>query len=197
MSVSIIVAQQCNVFYKSFDVQVSDIPYESLFCADPKHDSYVTIVENEVFNLPKHFWHDIASAEGGLPCKFACREGCALPPKRSIDLLVACCPCQPHSKLARRSSAVPEDHPLFYTMFGASGSIISFSKATLPLVIISENVYGMMETAKKGRFRDVTPAAAFIQEMIAIRDEDNNVWFTEHALLDVDAEVFAEAGRRR
>ena len=186
------------MFYKSFDVQVSDIPYESLLCADPKEDSYITVVENEVFNLPKHFWVNVAAAEGGLPCKFNCPEGCELPPKKFIDMLVACCPCQPHSKLARRTTAVPEEHNLFYTMYGASGSIISFSKATLPLVVVSENVYGMMEKAKRGMFRDITPAAVFIREMRAIRDEDDDMlWFSDHALLDLDAGIFAEAGRRR
>ena len=90
-----------------------------------------------------------------------------------------------------------ESHELYYTIFGSTGSLISFSKAMLPHVLVSENVCGTLETRHTGRYRDTPPIQDIVAQLMAIVDETGEPWFVEHAVLRCNAGVFVQRERPR
>ena len=119
-----------------------------------------------------------------------------MPPPKTIDVLVGCAPCQPFSKLSRRTGP-PESHELYYTIFGTTGSLISFTKATLPHVLVSENVCGTLETRHTGRYRDTPPIQDIVAQLMASVDETGELWFVEHIVLRCNAGAFVQQKRPR
>ena len=177
-------------------LQVCDINYENCFCCDPKSDSYCTVVENEVYHLPLHFWNYIEDIEKNVQCRFGCLLKCAPPAPKELDMLIACAPCQPYSKLAR-SKKLPEEHPLHYTIFGEEGSVCSFSAKYLPHLVVSENVLGILEKKGRGLYRDHRPADKFVERMMSIVCDKGEKWFIDVECVEADSFCFVPQGRPR
>ena len=170
--------------------------YENCFCCDPKNDSYIVVVENEVFHLPQHFWKTIEEAENNAGFQFNCKAGFQLPGPKELDILIACAPCQPYSKLAR-SKKLPEEHPLHYTIFGEEGSVCSFSAKYLPHLVVSENVLGILEKKGRGLYRDHRPADKFVERMMSIVCDKGEKWFIDVECVEADSFCFVPQGRPR
>ena len=140
--------------------------------ADPKWESLAFVQANG--GMAEHIFDTVADAEDARrPNHVSCKiepghESCSTPAPKTIEVLVACAPCQPYSKLSR-STACPTTHNLYYTIHGDTGGRISFCTAFLPLAVVSENVLGLLQ-CRAGRYRDHPPVEHIVQRMMVIRD---------------------------
>jgi len=163
--------------------------------ADPKWESYRFIEAND--GLATHFYATIADAEcGSCMLKESGHGHCVLPEPKTLDVLIGCAPCQPYSKLSR-STACPTTHKLYHTMHGDNGSLISFTKQTLPIVVISENVTGTLQCRNNGQYRDSPPSDHIVQRFMAIKDENDDNWFVDFVVLKTCASSFVKQKRPR
>ena len=147
------------------------------------------------------FWLCVLSicckAEDGRPCKIHPEsDSCKLPAEGVVDVLVACAPCQPYTKL-RNGCGVADcrDHPGYSVMFSETGSVISLTGKILPAVFISEQVRGFDKPYDKNS--TTSPKTDFVDQVMGIRRRSGALHFSAWACAAMDSKMFVHGSRPR
>ena len=165
--------------------------------ADIKSES-MTWVDNNFGEQCGCFWESISDAEDGKQCrrhKGRTTITCTLPQPGEVDMCVLCGPCQSVSRCKR--GGLPEEHPLFGVLVDEHGSICSVVRKIRPKCVVSENVLGLNDTRKKGRFVEQSPLEEILYIFYQVADDDGNRWFIDHVVLHSDIRVWMKGSRPR
>jgi site-specific DNA-cytosine methylase len=150
-------------------------------CIDIKACQYVSIASRE------------AEAEKGC-LHHPGEHSCALRPPSSVDIWLACPPCQPYSGM-RSAGGAAEDHEGFKVCFGETGSVISHLKLLLPSVFVAEQVEGFAKPRKN--LHGISPKEAFCTQVLGIQRPDGARHFVGYMVLDMNSSYFLEGSRPR
>ena len=138
--------------------------------------------------------HASSQAEQSKPCSIhPSSESCTMAPDGSVDVYIACAPCQPYSGLRADDTPVHE-HIGFGVLFGREGSVLSQVRRLLPLVFVTEQVT-RFNVCPKGASE--SPKDAFVREALAITRPDGSPHFSSYVMFCMDSGLFLEGSRPR
>ena len=122
--------------------------------------------------------------------------GCSLPPPLTLDIVVACPPCQPYSENSnKRKSESPKKHKLFPTWYGDSGSVATMTAKLLPHRLFTENVGGAYMSF--GKADPATAVGEFEAALRSIQRPDGQDHFEGVAVVGLNAKNFCSHNRYR
>ena len=133
-------------------------------------------------------------------CSSSCRRHpgghCALPAPLTVDLFVACAPCNPYSVArAERQVSHPTLHKEYDVLFGDSGSVVATLKLVLPFRWVSESVEGFGQAYSP---TDCNTGLADLENSIfEIRRPDGEQHFVGFGVLQVKGQMWINVRRVR